>query len=199
MTKIEKEIVKLIEEKFGYPYMTYDKAEQTWTNNYFLFDIKTETIYSSDKVKLELGKRFGAKFIENNYFNLISKWFKISNKYNVKHVEQYLSYMELNKIIKKVLRESIVVETELNTDEEGRKVRLIQKYLDNIFVPGDDLICKASVARFVDKDEYAVTIWINENIKYSQDDSDELVDDVWDDIYNMFEIPVSVRRLKSKC
>ena len=86
MTKIEKEIVKMIEDKFGYPYMTYDKAEQTWTNNYFLFDIKTETIYSSDKVKLELGKGFGTKFIENNYFNLISKWFKISNKYNVKEV-----------------------------------------------------------------------------------------------------------------
>ena len=86
MTKIEKEIVKMIEDKFGYPYMTYDKAEQTWTNNYFLFDIKTESIYSSDKVKLELGKRFGVKFIENNYFNLISKWFKISNKYNVKEV-----------------------------------------------------------------------------------------------------------------
>jgi len=107
--------------------------------------------------------------------------------------------MELNKIIKKVLRESIVIENELNTDEEGRKVRLVQKYLNNIFVPGDDLICKASVTRFVDKDEYFVTIWINENIKYSQDDSDELVDDVWDAIYNMFEIPVSVRRLKSKC
>lgn len=76
----------MIEDKYGYPYMTYDKSEQTWTNNYFLFDIKTETIYSSDKVKLELGKRFGAKFIENNYFNLISKWFKISNKYNVKEV-----------------------------------------------------------------------------------------------------------------
>ena len=86
MTKIEKEIVKMIEDKYGYPYMTYDKAEQTWTNNYFLFDIKTETIYSSDKVKLELGKRFGAKFIENNYFNLISKWFKVNNKYNVKEV-----------------------------------------------------------------------------------------------------------------
>jgi hypothetical protein len=86
MTKIEKEIVKMIEDKYGYPYMTYDKEEQTWTNNYFLFDIKTETIYSSDKVKLELGKRFGTKFIENNYFNLISKWFKISNKYNVKEV-----------------------------------------------------------------------------------------------------------------
>jgi hypothetical protein len=86
MTKIEKEIIKMIEDKYGYPYMTYDKAEQTWTNNYFLFDIKTETIYSSDKVKLELGKRFGSKFIEKNYFDLISKWFKISNKYNVKEV-----------------------------------------------------------------------------------------------------------------
>ena len=84
--EIEKEIIKMIEDKYGYPYMTYDKSEQTWTNNYFLFDIKTETIYSSDKVKLELGKRFGTKFIENNYFNLISKWFKISNKYNVKEV-----------------------------------------------------------------------------------------------------------------
>ena len=86
MTQIEKQIVKMIEDKYGYPYMTYDKAEQTWTNNYFLFDIKTETIYSSDKVKSELGKRFGAKFIENNYFNLISKWFKMSNKYEVKEV-----------------------------------------------------------------------------------------------------------------
>ena len=86
MTKIEKEIVKMIEDKYGYPYMTYDKSEQTWTNNYFLFDIKTETIYSSDNVKLGLGKRFGVKFIENNYFSLISKWFKINNKYNVKEV-----------------------------------------------------------------------------------------------------------------
>lgn len=107
--------------------------------------------------------------------------------------------MELNKIIKKVLRESIIIENELNTENGGRMVKLIQKYLDNIFVPGDDLICKASVARFVDKDEYVITIWVNGNIKYSQDDSDELVDDVWEVIYNMFEIPVSVRRLKSKC
>jgi hypothetical protein len=93
----------------------------------------------------------------------------------------------------------IVIESELNTDNGGRKVRLIQKYLNTIFVPGDDLICKSNVARLVDKDEYIVTIWVNENIKYSQDDSDELVDDVWDAIYNMFEVPVSVRRLKSKC
>jgi hypothetical protein len=87
MTQIEKQIVKLIEDKYGYPYMTYDKSEQTWTNEHFLFDIKTETIYTSDRVKLELGKKYGAKFIENNYFNLISKWFKMNNKYDVKHVE----------------------------------------------------------------------------------------------------------------
>lgn len=107
--------------------------------------------------------------------------------------------MELNKIIKKVLRESIVVEDELNTDNGGRMVKLIQKYLDDIFIPNDDLICKASVTRFVDKDEYFVIIWVNKNIKYSQDDLDELVDDVWEVIYNVFGIPVSVRRLKSKC
>jgi hypothetical protein len=86
MTKIEKLIVKMIEDSYGYPYMTYDKKEQTWTNNFFLFDIKTETIYTSDNVRVGLSKKFGTKYIENNYFDLISKWFKMNNKYDVKHV-----------------------------------------------------------------------------------------------------------------
>ena len=43
MTQIEKQIVKIIEDKFGFPYMTYDKQEQTWTNDNFLFDIKSST------------------------------------------------------------------------------------------------------------------------------------------------------------
>ena len=54
--------------------------------------------------------------------------------------------MELNKIIKKVLRESII-ETELNFEEDLRKTRLIQKYLDNVVVPQNKLICKAMVVR----------------------------------------------------
>ena len=86
MTQIEKQIVKMIEDKFGFPYMTYDKQEQTWTNDNFLFDIKTETLYTSDFVRMELSKKYGTKFIENNYFKLLSKWFKMNNKYDVKHV-----------------------------------------------------------------------------------------------------------------
>jgi hypothetical protein len=87
MTQLEKQIIKVIDDKFGFPYMTYDKAEQTWTNEHFLYDIKTQTIYSSDVVKMTLSKKYGTKFIENNYPNLITKWFKMSNKYDVKHVE----------------------------------------------------------------------------------------------------------------
>lgn len=121
--------------------------------------------------------------------------------------------MELNKIIKKVLNESIlnwdlhheirktpiVIENELNTDDDGRKVKLIQKYLDNVLVPRNKLICKATVARLVNKNEYLITIWVNENIKYNQDDWDELVDETWDEIYNMFEVPTSIKRVKSEC
>ena len=102
MTQIEKQIVKMIEDKFGFPYMTYDKQEQTWTNDNFLFDIKTETLYTSDVVRMELSKKYGTKFIENNYSNLLTKWFKMNNKYDVKHVVQYLLYMD-NKSIKKSL------------------------------------------------------------------------------------------------
>jgi hypothetical protein len=31
------------------------------------------------------------------------------------------------------------------------------------------------------------------------DEYDDLVDTTWDEIYNMFEIPVSVQRVKSEC
>jgi hypothetical protein len=137
------------------------------------------------------------KMFKRTSYDLIKKIHKLysilgkNNKTN----ESILNW-DLHHEIRKT---PIVIETELNTDDDGRKVKLIQKYLDNVLVPGNKLICNASVTRFVDKDEYFVTIWVNENIKYSQDDWDELVDDTWDEIYNMFEIPVSVRRLKSKC
>jgi len=93
----------------------------------------------------------------------------------------------------------IVIETELNTDDNGRKVKLIQKYLDNILVPGNELICKATVVRLVNQDEYLIRVWINKNKKHSQDDLDNIVDDTWDEIYNMFEVPVSVQRMNSEC
>jgi hypothetical protein len=121
--------------------------------------------------------------------------------------------MELNKIIKKILHESIlnwdlhheikgtpiVIETEINTDDDGRKVKLIQKYLDNVLVPGNKLICKATIIRLVNKDDYLIRIWVNKNEPHTQDDSDNLVDDTWDEIYNMFEVSTAIHRVQSEC
>ena len=106
--------------------------------------------------------------------------------------------MELNKIIKKVLRESII-ETELNFEEDLRKTRLIQKYLDNVVVPQNKLICKAMVVRFEKNGDYLIRLWINKNEPHSQDDSDNLVDDTWDEIYNMFEVGTAIHRVQSEC
>jgi hypothetical protein len=106
--------------------------------------------------------------------------------------------MELNKIIKKVLRESII-ETELNFEEDLRKTRLIQKYLDNVVVPQNKLICKAMVVRFEKNGDYLIRLWVNQNEPHTQDDSDELVDETWESLYNMFEIPTSIHRVKSEC
>jgi hypothetical protein len=101
--------------------------------------------------------------------------------------------MELNKIIKKVLRESTI------DFEDGRKTKLIQKYLDNVLVPGNKLICNATVVRLVNQDDYLIRIWINKNEPHSQDDSDNLVDDTWDEIYNMFEVATAIHRVNSEC
>jgi hypothetical protein len=106
--------------------------------------------------------------------------------------------MELNKIIKKVLRESII-ETEVKHSIDERKTRLIQNYLDNVLVPGNKLICKAQVVRLVNQDEYLIRIWINQNEPHTQDDSDNLVDDTWDEIYNMFEVSTAIHRVNSEC
>jgi 4-hydroxyphenylpyruvate dioxygenase-like putative hemolysin len=83
---MKKEIIKFIEKKFSFPYLYYDKIEQTWYNEFFLYDIKTETIFVSDVVKHDLWKRFGEEFIKKVFFEIISEWFKISHKYNVKEV-----------------------------------------------------------------------------------------------------------------
>ena len=83
---MKKEIIKFIENKFSFPYLYYDKTEQTWYNEFFLYDIKTETIFVSDVVKSELWKRFGKSFIEKIFFEVVSEWFKISHKYSVKEV-----------------------------------------------------------------------------------------------------------------
>ena len=81
--------------------------------------------------------------------------------------------MELNKIIKKVLQESIIdwelhhkinktsniIETESKYSPEERKLKLIQKYLDNVLTPQNELIHDAKVYRLTDRDEYACLLY----------------------------------------
>jgi hypothetical protein len=83
---MKKEIIKFIENKFSFPYLYYDKVEQTWYNEFFLYDIKSGTIFVSDVVKSELNKRFGKEFIDKILFEVVSEWFKISHKYPVNDV-----------------------------------------------------------------------------------------------------------------
>jgi hypothetical protein len=87
MTTIEKHIVKFIDDKFGFPYMDYSREEQTWANEFFLFDIKTGVMYVSDQVRFELYKKFGKGYVNKILLTVINYWFKKTYKLEVKEVE----------------------------------------------------------------------------------------------------------------
>jgi hypothetical protein len=87
MTTIEKLIVKYIDDKFGFPYLDYSREEQTWSNEFFLFDIKTKIMFISDTVKNELYKKFGKGYINNVLLTVVSYWFKKTYKLEVKEIE----------------------------------------------------------------------------------------------------------------
>ena len=53
MTALEKHIINFIEDKFSFPYLYYNKTEQTWSNEFFLYDIKTGVMYISDEANHE--------------------------------------------------------------------------------------------------------------------------------------------------
>ena len=86
MTTIEKHIVKFIEDKFSFPYLYYDKVEQTWSNEFFLFDIKTSTMYVSDEVKQTLNKKFGKDFISKILLTVVNAWFSKAYQLTIKEI-----------------------------------------------------------------------------------------------------------------
>jgi hypothetical protein len=86
MTSIEKHIVKYIEDKFGFPYLHYDKLEQTWANEFFLFDINTSTMYVSDEVKQILNKKFGKDFINKIILTVVNAWFQKTYKLKIEEI-----------------------------------------------------------------------------------------------------------------
>jgi hypothetical protein len=87
MTQIEKVIVKFIDDKFSFPYLYYDKAEQTWANEFFLFDIKTGVMYVSDEVKQTLNNKFGKGYIDHVLVTVVNYWFLKGYKLKVISVE----------------------------------------------------------------------------------------------------------------
>ena len=87
MTTIEKHIVKFIDDKFGFPYLDYSREEQTWTNEFFLYDIKTGVMYISDEARITLNRKFGKGYMDNVMLVVIDAWFKKAYKLNVKSIE----------------------------------------------------------------------------------------------------------------
>ena len=86
MTTLEKHIVKFIDDKYSFPYLHYNKLEQTWTNEFFLFDIKTGTMYVGDVVKQELNNKFGKGYMDNVLLIVVSAWFNKTYKLPVKEI-----------------------------------------------------------------------------------------------------------------
>jgi hypothetical protein len=87
MTTIEKHIVKFIDDKFSFPYLHYDKIEQTWANEFFLFDISTGIMYVSDEVKSTLNRKFGKEFMDKIMLTVVNAWFSKTYKLTIKEID----------------------------------------------------------------------------------------------------------------
>lgn len=110
--------------------------------------------------------------------------------------EQYnkVTYGVLDKVVqnKTFLKES-------SFDGDGKIVKLIQIFLDTVLVPKNNLICKALIIRYEEDDDYYIRVWVNQNEKYTQDDLDDLVDTIWNSIYDMFGVSTAIHRVKGDC
>jgi hypothetical protein len=147
----------------------------------------------------------------DSFFKNEEKMFKFISYNLIKKIHKLYSILEKNKktnesiinwdLYHKVKKTPIVIENEshFDDDNEGRKVKLIQKYLDNVVTPSNDLICDAKVFRFSNSGDYNVRIWVNQNKNTHRDEFNDLVDSTWEYIFNMFEIPVSVQKINSEC
>ena len=86
MTTIEKHIVKFIDDKFSFPYLHYNKIEQTWTNEFFLFDIGSGVMFVNDDVKSTLSRKFGEEYMDKIMLKVVNSWFSNAYKLTVKEI-----------------------------------------------------------------------------------------------------------------
>ena len=86
MTTIEKHIVKFIDDKFSFTYLHYNKIEQTWTNEFFLFDIGSGVMFVNDDVKSTLNIKFGEEYMDKIMLKVVNSWFSNAYKLTVKEI-----------------------------------------------------------------------------------------------------------------
>lgn len=179
-----------------------DELTTDFIEQLFGFNSRKEEVFNNYLKKIQKYDNY------NDFFKNEEKMFKTISGRLMKKIHKLYSLLkdkstnesiidwELHHKLKKT---PTIIETEFKHSPEERKLKLIQNYLDNILVPNNNLICNAKVYRFTNNDEYAITLWLDSNMEWGPDEFDNLVDDTWDEIYNMFEVPVSIRRVKGDC
>jgi hypothetical protein len=179
--------------------MTTDMFE-----NFFGFNGRKEQVFRNYIKKVQKYKNHNDFFrneekmfkkITNNLIRKIHKLYSL-----IKHKQTNESIIDWD-LHHKINKTPTIFESENQYTPENRKLKLIQNYLDNILVPGNELICDAKVYFLTKTEQYTINLWVNydENSPIIMDVYDDLVDTTWDGIYNMFEISVSIQRVKSEC
>ena len=195
LEKISNTIAKPDGVEYVYIHQIKSHSEHDYIS--YVFVVPDDTKLLDDKSKLSKLMR---KWQENilKYYNLyIGEHLNVIQSQTIRKGD----FERLGPLRNKKKQNESIIENELNFEEDGRKTRLIQKYLDNVVVPQNKLICKAMVVRFEDKTprDYLIRLWVNQNEPHTQEESDDLVDTTWDHIYNMFEISTAIHRVKSEC
>jgi hypothetical protein len=98
----------------------------------------------------------------------------------------------------------IVTEEQFNRlfdyDEKlDKKVKLIENFLNTIVIQSYP-VCKAEVNVSEVRNNYVMIIrlYLKDN-DMDSDESDNMVDEIWSEIYYMFEESVAIHRVKGKC
>jgi hypothetical protein len=86
-----------------------------------------------------------------------------------------------------------------NTDEKlNRKIKLIKRFIDDIISPKYP-ICNVDVyiSKGIHRDVLMAKIYLNE--KMSNFKRDEMLDDIWNSVYNMFGTAVGLESVDDEC
>jgi hypothetical protein len=189
LEKISNTIAKPDGVEYVYIHQIKSPSEHDYIS--YVFVVPDDTELLDDKTKLsKLMRRWQENILK--YYNLyIGEHLNVIQSQTIRKGD----FERLGTLRNKKKQNESINDTEISHSPEERKLKLIQKYLDNVLTPRNELIHDAKVYRLTNRDEYAITIWVNTERALNRDEYDGLVDDTWDEIVNMFDVPVSIRRI----